>query len=234
MIELVNALGASRTLPVGLSFPSIPFTRNVPTVSLTGLDGAIRAGRETVNPRAFSIQGSIWYPSTTDVETERDLLLGFLQHTPIQVYRTTDRFMFAYVQGVPLTWIDNVELRMSINMVAYDPFWYGVEVTTDGNVTLDGNAPVRPEVTLNVTSGTAAITLTNSANGDNVVLTDTFSTSDEIVIDNKKMTVTVNGDNKLSITSDEWQLFGITLLPGTNELTANNCTIAVKYRPKWY
>ena len=234
MIELVNALGASRTLPVGLSFPSIPFTRSVPAVPLTGLDGAIRAGRETVNSRSFSIQGSIWYPSVSGVESERDQILGFLQHTPIQVYRTPERFMFAYLQGAPVTWIDNVELRLTINLIAHDPFWYGVETITDGNVTLEGNVPVRPIITLEVTSGTSEIELVNAANGDNIILTDSFSTNDEIVIDNWNMTLTVNGDNKLSIASDEWQLFGITLLPGVNELTANNCNIAVKYRPKWY
>ena len=230
MIKLINALGATKTLPIGVGWRSIPHDRNVPIERLHGK--GVRVGREAITPRSFILQGSIWYPSVSQTEEEADALIAFLQHSPIEVYRkhTDDRYMVAYPTSIPQDWVNGRELNIRINMIAPDPFWYGAEVTSDSlTIEVGGNAPTYPLLTLTASGN---VTVTNTLTEQVVEVTAILN--DVIVVDNDRMEVTVNGVKKLSAVSDAWLINGFNLLPNTNILTVSNAVLQTKYKPRWY
>ncbi len=237
MIRLTNALGAEKILPLTIFFKRVPFDIDVPVQLLFGLDGGVRTGKSILRPRQFVLEGRIYYPDKDRIERELDALLSFLMHPPIEVYRQHhhDRFLRAYPLGAPQDWIDlGAELALQIPMVAPDPYWYGPEVTITisgaQTITVEGTAPTYPLIT---TAGSvSSLVVSNALTGKEFAVSGATGVI-EVDCDERNMSVTVDGANRVDLIDDDWVLHSWALLPGENQIMTNT-PITLTYRPRWY
>lgn len=229
MIKLVNALGDTKILPLTMSAPRIPLDIDTPVQDLQGRDGSVPTGKTTLRARQFVIEGSIYYPNKSELESELDSLLAFLMHSPLKFYRTkhSERYLTITPQAAPQDWLDRgAEIRVRIPVEAYDPYWYGNEVSVElesGSleITVEGTAPALPLV-----SSSGSFELSNgkqtlSVQGAN------------IIVDTGNFTVMVDGQNRLDLVNEDWFALGFKLYPGKNTLTTT-ASVKLKYRPRWY
>lgn len=237
MIKLTNALGAEKILPLTMSFRRVPLEIDVPSQPLLGLDGDVVTGKATLRPRQFTLQGGIYHPNKKHIRQELDSILSFLMRPPIEVYRqhNHDRFLRARALGAPQDWIDRgAELQLSIPMVAFDPYWYGqeVEVTVSGaqTITVEGTAPTYPLIT--TASSVSSLVVSNALTGKELVVADATGVI-EVDCDERNLSVTVDGANRIDLIDDDWVLHSWALLPGANQITTNT-PITLVYRPRWY
>ena len=237
MIKLTNALGAEKILPLTMSFRRVPLEIDVPSQPLLGLDGDVVTGKSTLRPRQFTLEGGIYHRDKGRIERELDALLSFLMRSPVEVYRQHyhDRFLRAYPLGAPQDWLDGgAELQLRIPMIAHDPYWYGPEVTVNisgtQTITVDGTAPTYPLIT---TAGSVSrLVVSNALTGQEFVVAGATGVI-EVDCDERNMSVTVNGANRVDLIDDDWVLHSWALLPGANQITTNT-PITVTYRPRWY
>lgn len=242
MIRLANKLGATLNLPSTISFRQVPLVMSVPTVPNAHGDGSVVVGRCRVEPRQFTLSGSIYYPDRQQIRDFADALLQFLQHPPIEVYKwpaPDPRRLFAYPLGAPQDWMDaGAELGITIPMVAPDPYWYGTEDTVGigSPINVDGTAPTPPVVKITFNASGSGVTLTNNVNGRAIELSGTFASGDVLVVDTMRFFATLNGDPVNDRLSNEFIAYGFELLPGSNALTYTgpNASVSVTYRPRWY
>lgn len=247
MIKLVNRVGAQWQLPPTILFKRVPFTVHVPHQAIIGGDGAVRTGKETVQPRQFALEGRIYYPGRKDrIRQELDGLLPFLMRPPIEVHHH-GRFLRAYPLGAPQDWIDEgAELGLQLPMVALDPYWYGAEVTaTEENVTawqveVDGTAPTPPVVRVEVKAPGTDLLLTNGANGHSLLVTGSYLAGDVVMVYTATYEATLTRSAEtvpiVDALGDEFVVRGFELEPDINELTYTGpaATVTLTYRPRWY
>ena len=237
MIRLTNALGAEKILPLTMFFKRVPLEIEVPSQPLFGLDGDVVTGKPTLRPRQFVLDGRIYYPDKDRIERELDSLLSLLMKPPIEVYRQHyhDRFLRAYPLGAPQDWIDDgAELGLQIPMIAHDPYWYGPEVTVNisgtQTITVEGTAPTYPLIT--TASSVSSLVVSNALTGKEFVVAGATGVI-EVDCDERNLSVTVGGINRVDLIDDNWVLHSWALLPGENQITTNT-PITVTYRPRWY
>jgi phage-related protein len=237
VIRLTNALGAEKILPLTMFFKRVPLEIEVPSQPLFRLDGDVVTGKPTLRPRQFVLDGRIYYPDKDRIERELDSLLSLLMKPPIEVYRQHyhDRFLRAYPLGAPQDWIDvGAELGLQIPMIAHDPYWYGPEVTVNisgtQTITVDGTAPTYPLIT--TASSVSSLVVSNALTGQEFVVAGATGVI-EVDCDERNMSVTVGGINRIDLIDDDWVLHSWALLPGANQITTNT-PIMVTYRPRWY
>jgi phage-related protein len=237
VVRLTNALGAEKILPLTMFFKRVPLEIEVPSQPLYGLDGDVVTGKPTLRPRQFTLEGRIYYPNKERIRQELDSILSFLMHPPIEVYRhhTHDRFLRAHALGAPQDWIDlGAELSLQIPMIAHDPYWYGQEVTVNisgtKTVTVDGTAPTYPLIT--TASSVSSLVVSNALTGQEFVVAGATGVI-KVDCDERNMSVTVNGANRVDLIDDDWVLHSWALLPGENQITTNT-PITLVYRPRWY
>lgn len=247
MIKLVNRMGAEWRLPPTILFKRVPFTVHVPHQTIAGGDGAVRTGKESVQPRQFVLEGRIYYPGRkARIRQELDGLLPFLMQPPIEVHQH-GRFLRAHPLGAPQEWIDEgAELGLQLPMVALDPYWYGAEVTltetsaTAWEVEVDGTAPTPPVVRIEVTASGTDLLLTNSTNGRTLVVEGPYLAGDVVTVYTATYEATLTrADETMPIVDalgDEFVLAGFELEPDTNVLTYTGpaADVTLTYRPRWY
>src|SRR5690625_5777024 len=91
MIMLVNRAGAEWRLPPTILFKRVPYAVHVPYLAVAGTDGAVRTGRDVVQPRQFALEGRIYYPGDkARIRRELEDLLQFLMQPPIEVHRSEE------------------------------------------------------------------------------------------------------------------------------------------------
>lgn len=249
MIRLANRLGATLNLPVTISFRRVPFSIGVPTVPNAHGDGSVVVGRSRLEPRQFTLSGSIYYPSRQAIRTAADNLLQFLRHPPIEVFKWPgdERRLYAYPQGVPQDWMDaGAELVVDIPMLAPDPYWYGSEVVetqaTAGtwSVEVGGNAPTHPIVIFDTLDTGQGLTITNSKNGHIIELDGSISMGDRVVVDTARFESTCESSGDTTPVNDwlndEFIVLGFVLVPGENTLIYDGpmADVTLTYRPRWY
>jgi phage-related protein len=237
VIKLTNALGAEKILPLTMFFKRVPLEIEVPSQPLFGLDGDVVTGKPTLRPRQFVLDGRIYYPDKDRIERELDSLLSLLMSPPIEVYRQHyhDRFLRAYPLGAPQDWIDDgAELGLQIPMIAPDPYWYGPEVTVNisgtQTIAVEGTAPTYPLIT--TASSVSSLVVSNALTGKEFVVAGATGVI-EVDCDERNLSVTVGGVNRIDLIDDDWVLHSWALLPGENQITTNT-PITVTYRPRWY
>jgi phage-related protein len=237
VIRLTNALGAEKILPLTMFFKRVPLEIDVPIQPLYGRDGDVVTGKLTLRPRQFTLEGRIYRPNKEHIRQELDSILSFLMHPPIEVYREHhhDRYLIAYPLGAPQDWIDRgAELALQIPMVAPDPYWYGpeVEATVSGTqtITVDGTAPTYPLIT--TASSVSSLVVSNALTGKEFAVSGATGVV-EVDCDERNLSVTVGGANRIDLIDDDWVLHSWALLPGENQITTNT-PITVTYRPRWY
>ena len=219
MIKLTNRLGAQKVLPVTFSLTQIPLDIQVPYQPLYGRHGAVKTGKSTMQPRQFTLQGTIVHRNKAETRQELDELLPFLMEHPIEVYRHHEdtRFLRAHPVGAPQDWLmGDAEVRLRVPLIALDPYWYGPEVTVQVSgtqtVEVDGSAPVSPFV--RTTGSVAGLTLINRTASNELIVSGTGV----IEVDNEDFTCRINGENRLDAVNPEWLILGFSLLPGENQI----------------
>ncbi len=235
MIKLTNSIGAEKTLPLTMSFRRVPLEIDVPSQLLYGLDGDVVTGKPTLRPRQFTLEGGIYHSNKEHIRQELDGILSFLMQMPLKVYRQHyhDRYLLAYPQGAAQDWLDaGAELQLRIPMIAFDPYWYGPEVTANVSgtqaITVDGNAPAIPFI--QTTGSASSLTVTNQTTGKQIAVS---GASGIIKVDSSdNRLVTIDGEERLDLANDEWVLWGFELLPGENQISTNRA-IKITYRPRW-
>ena len=237
MVRLNNALGAEKILPETIKLKMVPFDLTVPLQSLVGINGAVRTGMITRPPRQITLQGRVYYPKKERIRQELDALLTFLMYPPIEVYRhhADDRCLLAYPLGAAQDWIDDgAELGIQIPMVAPDTDWVGQEVTVtvSGTQTIEvaGTAPTYPLIT--TASSVSSLVASNALTGKEVAVSGATGVI-EVDCDERNLSVTVGGVNRIDLIDDDWVLHSWALLPGENQITTNT-PVTLVYRPRWY
>lgn len=235
MIKLINRRGAQKVLPVTFSLTQIPLDIQVPYQPLYGLDGAVKTGKSTMQPRQFTIQGTIIHRSKADTGQELDEFLPFLMESPIEVYRHHEdtRFLRAHPVGTPQDWLTgDTEVRLRVPMIALDPYWYGPEVTVQVSgtqaVEVDGSAPAHPIITS--IGSVASLIVANQTTGKEIAVTGAGAV---IEVDTLDYVVNIGGQASLDKANDDWLLYGFELLPGANQITTNT-PIMLTYSPRWW
>lgn len=234
IIKLVNAKGEVKILPPTISVPRMSFDIDTPAQDLQGRDGSVPTGRTTIRSRQFALEGSLYHPGKSEIESELDSLLAFLTHSPLKFYRNkhSERYLTITPQGLPQDWLDRgAEIRIRIPVEAHDPYWYGdkVELTLSGTqtITVAGNAPTTPFI--ETTGNASNLTVANATAGRQIVVT---GVNGKIRVDSVNDKVTVDGVNQLDRINDEWLAYGFELLPGDN-LFSTNTEIKLTYKPRW-
>ena len=237
MVRLTNSLGAEKVLPLTMSFRRVPLDIEVPSQPLLGLDGDVVTGKPTLRPRQFTLEGGIYHQDKTQIRRELDSILSFLMHPPVEVYRQHyhDRFLRAHPFGAPQDWLDGgAELALRIPMVAHDPYWYGQEVTVTVSgtqtITVDGTAPTYPLIT--TASSVSSLVVSNALTGKEFAVSGATGVI-EVDCDERNLSVTVGGVNRIDLIDDDWVLHSWALLPGANQITTNT-PVTLVYRPRWY
>lgn len=249
MIRLANKLGATLNLPSTISFRQVPLVMSVPTAPNAHGDGSVVVGRCRVEPRQFTLSGSIYYPDRQQIRDFADALLQFLQHPPIEVYKWAapdSRRLYAYPLGAAQDWMDaGAELVVNIPMVAPDPYWYGNETVSHRpasgawTVDVDGTAPTHPVMTVHVT-GSSSSAIVVSGPGGVLQVAGPWQSGDVLHVDTEAFTATLTRGGTTSPAvdrlSNEFVADGFELLPGANTLTYTgpNASVSVTYRPRWY
>lgn len=236
MIKLVNRLGAQKVLPVTFSLTQIPLDIQVPYQPLYGRHGAVKTGKSTMQPRQFTLQGTIINRSKADTRQEVDSLLPFLMAAPLHLYRHHEdtRFLQVYPTGAPQEWLTwDTEVSLRVPMIALAPYWYGAEVEESlsaGTTAIEvaGTAATHPIIT--TIGSVITLAVRNLTNGDEIEIT---GASGAVEVDTLDYTVTVGAQPALGLANDEWILHGYRLLPGENQIQANT-PITVRYRPRWW
>ena len=236
-IKFVNARGAMMEFQL-LSIERIPLDINVPIENLVDGDGAVKTGVETVETKRINVSGPIYSPDTSETDDIKDSLFNLMQYTPIQIYRR-ERFLFAYPAGLPQRWIDTRELRIDMNFVCPDPFWYGSEqeLVNPPVIGVEGNYRTYPKIRLDINeSTTGSIQIDNDTTGqvfyiDEIEVED----EDEIIINNESFVVEHEEEKILSKVDDSWLIDGFYFVKGANELSYSgiDADITYKYRNKW-
>lgn len=251
MIYLTNELGASLTLPLTMAWTKVPLGINVPVTKLSR-GGGVVSGNQALQPRAFTLEGSLFYGDVDLNHAAYDEIKQFLQHTPIEVSRYDDREIVAYPTKFDMNGMDmDIELQVKIDFIAPDPLFYGTAVSHEedslsGSTTFtapnDGTYNAKPLIHLMVTSGSFT-GLTISANGFIIEIDGVFEADDEILIDCSKFTVEAKelyGSyvSIITLAGDDFLVYGFELIPEENSVTINatgtyTLDITMDYRHTW-
>jgi hypothetical protein len=249
MIRLINSLGAVMDLPVSVTWIDVPLARSVPYERLSG-DGAVLAGPRTLEPRTFTLRGSLFWPAREQIRVYHDGLLAFLRHTPIQVYQhhMDTRFLWAEPTGNPQQWIDGRrELQMQLQMMALDPYWYGPEVSDTKTIPLgngglmlavEGTAPTFPILSVSFEGPATGLLLSNANTGQVLDLYGQFTAGDVVTVNTARFAVDVNGVPTMDAAGETWLAGGYALTPGGNELSletdaGTDVVVSHTWRPRW-
>jgi len=232
MIELTNALDATLILPLTMTWDVVPLAKNVQVEKLTR-GGGIVAGFQALQPRNFTVYGSLYYADVDLNHAAYDAIKKFLQQTPIEVNRYDDRNIIAYPTNFKMKGLDqDIELEVSIGFIAPDPFFYGEELiheelvisdATPFAVANDGTANAKPVIHIEITSGSLT-DLTISANGFLIEIDGIFEADDEILIDCKNFTVQAKKQygeyvSIITLVGDDFLVYGFELIPEENSVT---------------
>lgn len=251
MIYLTNSLGASLTLPLTMAWTKVSFEKNIAVAKLSGGGGVI-AGPEALQPRTFTLDGSLYYGDIDSNHTAYDQIKAFLCHTPIEVCRYSDRNIIAYPTSFDMTGMDlDTELQVKIGFIAPDPLFYGsllthneesLSGTTTFTVENDGSYNTRPVIHLQITSGSIS-GLTISANGFIIEIDEIFESDDEILIDCKNFTVQEKElygsyESIISLAGDDFLVYGFELIAEDNSVTIGGTgtytlDVVIEYRNVW-
>jgi len=245
MIKMINGAGTTLTLPWTLMVPDSSFQKSVPVVARSGVDGGVRIGYETMRPRELTIKGELGHGEpdeyegiTIDDRRETiaywDKIMAFLLHSPIRIYRNSndERFIYGYLQNSldELVWLGQ-QIKVTLNFLCPDPFWYGDEVTTSapGTITVLGSAPSLPIVTFTGLGTTASVV--NTTTSQTLALSNDAAMGN-VVVDCKEFTAKSGTTNVANYMTDTFVSGGFELIPGDNVLTGTAASI--KFRPRWF
>ena len=251
MIELTNALGAELTLQLTIGWDVVPLNKSVQVEKLTR-GGGVVAGFQALQPRSFTVWGSLYYGTAALNHAAYDEIKEFLQQTPIEVNRYSDRNIIAYPTNIKMKGLDlDDELEVSIGFIAPDPYFYGEELIheeldlSDGTVFAvanDGTANAKPVIHIDVTSGTFT-DLTITGNGFTIEIDGIFEADDEILIDCKNFTVQAKEQygeyvSIITLVGDDFLVYGFELIPESNSVTITatgtyTLDATITYRNVW-
>lgn len=250
MIRLANKLGATLNLPSTISFRQVPLVMSVPTAPNAHGDGSVVVGRCRVEPRQFTLSGSIYYPDRQQIRDFADALLQFLQHPPIEVYKWAapdSRRLYAYPLGAAQDWMDaGAELVVNIPMVAPDPYWYGNETeytepaASQWSVDVDGTAPTYPVVTIRLTAAGGPLVIRHMGTGRLIDIVGSYEPGDVVRVDTATFRSVLQSEGIetpiIDRLGDEFVAHGFALSPGANALqyTGPDAGVTLSWRPRWY
>jgi len=251
MISLTNAKDSTLTLPLTMTWDAIPLAKSVQVEKLTR-GGGVVAGFQALQPRTFTLHGSLFYGSVALNHAAYDEIKKFLQETPIEVCRYEDRDILAYPTKYEMKGLDrDIELNLSIGFIAPDPLFYGVQLVhdeedlTDGTafvIANDGTVNSKPVIHISLTSGSLT-DLAISANGHTIEIDGIFEADDEILIDCDKFTVQAKelyGEyiSIITLVGDDFLVYGFELIPEDQSVTITATGVytldaTFTYRNRW-
>ena len=252
MIELTNALDATLTLQLTMGWDVVPLNKSVQVEKLTR-GGGVVAGKQALQPRTFTLWGSLYYGTAALNHVAYDEIKKFLQETPIEVNRYDDRNIIAYPTNFKMKGLDlDVELETSISFIAPDPLFYGIEVEEDElgihdgtafTLANDGTVNAKPSIYIKVATGSITGDLTITANGFPIEISGAFAALDEILIDCKNFTVQSRTPpaayaSIITDVGDDFLVDGFELIPESNSVTITatgvyTLDVTFTYRNVW-
>ena len=207
MITLTNRLGATLTMQMTMSIDETGHTMQIDSERLAHGDGSIFCG-ESVEPRSFTAKGSLYYADKTINRVKIDELNQFLRYAPIEVDRGDGRNILARKKSFVSKWLDDdIEVELTIEFEALDPYFYGSPVTVEQTVTTVDTIAIAslgeayPVITLDITGSCTDPTLT--CDGQSIIVAGTYTTG-KIIIDSKRMRATYEGAGIIGSMNDSW------------------------------
>jgi len=242
MITLTNALGSTMELQLTMGWTKVNHAVTVNAERLLG-DGSVFTG-SSVDPKTFTLEGSLYY-KTKEANLEHfDDLKRFLTHTPVQVDRGDGRDIIAYPTSLDADWMDDDdELGLTIGMTALDPFFYGPPILVEQTLTANagiaveplGNIPAMPLVTMAITGTVTDPALTC---GDYLMeIVGTYTTG-TIIVDCKRMRATYGGVGIIGAMGEDWLTKGFLLTPDSESVAftatgSYSIAMAITWRPRY-
>ena len=242
MIYLTNSLGSTMTLQLTIGWTKVNHAIKVNAERLV-TDGAIFAG-SSVEPKNFTLEGSLYYKTKQANLEHFDDLKRFLQYTPIEVNRGDGRHILAYPTSIDADWMDDdVELGLTIGMTALDPYFYGSPILVEQTLTAPdsiaveplGNVPAMPVITLAITGTCIDPTLTC---GDYTLEIAGEYTTGTIIVDCKRMRASYEGVGIIGAMGDDWLTKGFLLTPDSESVAftatgSYSVNVAMTWRPRY-
>lgn len=232
-----NSFGDVRTVPLTMWWRKVPLSRTVPNTKIRGRDGAVPVGGNSLEPREFTLEGTLQAPQDVPKDEARRLLvrdfddlLGFVSGGEIEITRSgwDDRVLKAQFTGGEPEWHRSyTEVTISWTFRADDPYWHSWRTAEDARElvneqvfvvsTVGGNAPIHPLVRFRGRgSGTANPNLFNMTTGEGLNFVGTIPTGQVLEIDTARSHATLNGAGAVSKMAPI--PFFWTLKPGLNRL----------------
>jgi len=205
--------------------------------------------RSFFGTRQIDLEGHIAAPDRQTFEVARDELLSKLTGSNsvlVVDYGTSSRIFYATMSNVIFTQLGFGLATFTISFDCSNPFGYDpsntnltfsnpiTAATADSAITIDGSwlSEPRLEVILNSGTGispTKTITITNTANGEFISVTRSWTALDSLVIDVANHSVTVNNTavDYLGV-FPRWQP-GSGILRYSDDFTTRNVTLSGRY-----
>ena len=239
-MTLTNRLGSTLELPITMSFTKVSHTIKIEQERLTG-DGSMFTG-SSVEPRSFTVEGSLYYKTKTANRQKVDELKAFLRYAPIEVNRGDARNVVAYPQSFNAEYLDDdVEVVLSIGFTALDPYFYGAiqnftsTLISPDSIAIEPLSEAYPVITLAITGTCTDPTL--SCDGQTIAIAGEYTTG-TIIVDCKRMIATYEGVGIIGSMNDAWlnNSFILTQDSTSVAFTATGSytvDVTIDFRPRW-
>ena len=237
---LTNRLGSTFELPLTMSWTKVNHSIQIESERLTG-DGSIFTG-SSIEPRSFTVDGSLYYKTKSANRTKIDELKHFLKYAPIEVNRGDDKNIIAYPNTFDAEYLDDdVEVILSIGFTALDPYFYGAiqsftsTLTAPDSIAIEPLSEAYPVITLAITGTCTDPTL--SCDGQTIVIAGEYTTG-TIIVDCKRMRATYEGVGIIGAMNDAWLNSSFILTQDSTSVAftatgSYTVDVTIDFRPRW-
>lgn len=245
-MELIKS-GVTYTLPTWSQIKGYGVDIRTKNEARAFTHGRVETGDGKVDQRAVEMEFLIVGTSISDHDSQLDLLQAALVR-PDQILKIrADRYLnISRCDKIKHTFeagFGQTRAKLSASLLAADPFWYSTTDTTvtqavtttptTFSVTNSGNVDAAAIVTLTAAASCTNINLVNTTDGSRQFqLQDTQLTTGQVAIINAVTgTVYRNTNNIINAFSGVF----LKVLPGVNSFTytGGNCSLEVKFTPRW-
>lgn len=254
-MRMRNASGDTREVPNTMWWRKVPLTRSVPNTKLGGRDGAVPVGGNSLEPREFTLEGTMQAPQGAPMSVARrklvqdyDEFLGFIMDGPVEITRSgqDDRVLKCeFVGGGEPEWHPTyTQVTADFSFRADDPrflSWRTAdqrEELTNERVftvtTVGGNMPIYPKIIfIGRTAQSVNPKLTNLETGEYIQFSGAIPPQQTLIIDTERSHATLGG---AAVVSKLTPLpFFFPIHPGINRLKYQGGDVGfyISFREAW-
>lgn len=253
-MRMRNASGDTREVPNTMWWRKVPLTRSVPNTKLRGRDGAVPVGGNSLEPREFTLEGTMQAPQGYSKSVARkklvqdvDELLGFVSNGPVEITRSgsDDRILKCQLTDQNLDWQNPYDwLELDLTFRADNPYFFSwrtaeqrAELVNEQTFivsTVGGNALIYPDIRIiGRTAQSINPKITNLETGEYLAFSGPIPPQQVLVVDTGRSHATLNGAGVVSKLTP--LPFHFPIHPGINRLKYQGGSVGfyIAYRERW-